>query len=496
VSARTTYRFGPLERRGLLGPIRGGQAAVVGLGMLGALALLNALPNATGAFLATTLLAAAGGFVTIPVGHGHLDEWVPVTAAFVLRVLGRRRVFRSVVPLEGFRGTGLGSRRPVIRDAVAHPPRELRDVRILSAAHRGRQVGILSSRGGRFLIAVLACRASAFALLDASAQERRLARWGYLLSSAAGTSLTRLQWLERTAPAQGDELARWVHSKRDPAIPPRGAAMIDSYLELIGTTSRVTNEHEILLALQVDARRVRSAADGALRDLLEDVERTARALEAAEVSVLGALRDDQLARALRTAFDPYCRAELVAQEAAKAGPSGHPEAGAWPLGARESWEHYQTDGSLHATFWISGWPRVEVSPMFLDPLIGQSSVVRTVSVVFEPVPPERSAREAEAAVTRDHADRELRHRFGQSQTARQRQAEEAAARREAELAAGHAEVRLAGFVTVSARDEDELRRACAEVTEQAARSRLELRRMYGQQSHAFTFTLPLCRGLR
>ena len=35
----------------------------------------------------------------------------------------------------------------------------------------------------------------------------------------------------------------------------------------------------------------------------------------------------------------------------------------------------------------------------------------------------------------------------------------------------------------------------AQITEHAARGRLELHRMYGQQAEAFTFTLPLCRGL-
>jgi hypothetical protein len=119
-----------------------------------------------------------------------------------------------------------------------------------------------------------------------------------------------------------------------------------------------------------------------------------------------------------------------------------------------------------------------------------------VAVTFEPVGRDRSTREAEAAVTRDRADRELRLRFGQTETARQRQAQEAAVRREAELAAGHGEVRLAGFVTVSGRDLVDLRRACAEVHEHAARARLELHRLYGQQACAFTFTLPLCRGLR
>ena len=134
--------------------------------------------------------------------------------------------------------------------------------------------------------------------------------------------------------------------------------------------------------------------------------------------------------------------------------------------------------------------------MFMDALLGRSNVVRTVAVTFEPIAPDRSTRDVEAAVTRDRADRELRHRFGQAETARQRQAQDATVRREAELAAGHAEVRLAGFVTVSGRDRDDLRRACSEVHEQAARARLELHRMYGQQADAFTFTLPLCRGLR
>ena len=228
----------------------------------------------------------------------------------------------------------------------------------------------------------------------------------------------------------------------------------------------------MLIAVQIDPRHADGAdrgADDGISALLEQTERVAQGLEAAEVRVLGALSAGQLARALRTAFDPYARAELAALEAADTGRAGLAESGAWPLGADESWEHYRADGALHATFWIAQWPRVDVSPMFMDALLGRSSVVRTVAVTLEPITPERSTREVEAAVTRDHADRELRHRFGQSETARQRQAQESAARREAELAAGHAEVRLAGFVTVSGRDPDDLRRACAEVHEHGGR---------------------------
>ncbi|MDQ6835116.1 MAG: type VII secretion protein EccE, partial [Actinomycetota bacterium] len=302
------------------------------------------------------------------------------------------------------------------------------------------------------------------------------------------------QWIERTAPAQGDELARWVHAERDPTVPLRGTPMIESYLELIGTTAQVTREHEILLAVQVDARGRR--AESASEALIEATERVVKGLEAAEVSVLGALSAGQLARTLRTAFDPYARTELSGLEAADPERDGLSEHGAWPLGAREHWEHYRSDGAVHATYWIAAWPRVEVSPLFMDALLGRSSTVRTVSVVFEPLAPQRSTREVEAAITRDRADRELRSRFGQTETARQRQSREATIRREAELAAGHGEVRLSGFVTVSGHDPDDLRRSCAEVSDHAARAHLELHRLYGQQADAFTFTLPLCRGLR
>ncbi len=501
--ARLTYRFGPLERRGLLGPVRGGQAALVGGGALLAIILLNIAPDASGALMAMASFAGSCALALVPVGRRTFEEWVPLVAAFLGRRIAGRARFRSGVPRAGFVRRRVGdepSDAPgdaPLEAPAPDVPTQLQGLRIIEARYRDRPIGAVSERSGRRLTAVLACRVVSFSLLDGEAQERRLARWGLVLAGAANTAVRRVQWVERTAPAQGDELARWLHAERDPAVPLRGTPMIESYLELIGTTARVTQEHEILVAVQVDARRVRDRGrDAVTHALVEETERIAQGLEAAEVTVLGALGPGQLARALRTAFDPYSRAELAALETVDPDRQGLAEINAWPLATREAWDHYQSDGALHASYWIGGWPRVDVSPMFMDALLGRSSTVRTVAVTFEPIPPERSTREVEAAMTRDQADRELRHRFGQSETARQRQAQDATARREAELAAGHAEVRLAGFITVSGRDREDLRRASSEVLEHAARARLELHRMYGQQADAFTFTLPLCRGLR
>ena len=495
---RLTYRFGPLERRGILGQLRAGQAAAVAAGALAAIVVLDRAPTAAGAFLGTLLFAGALLLGFAPLGRRTADEWIPVLVSFGMRWTRGRLRFHSAAPAHGIVAAERpGQLRRLVRPASPDAPAAVRGVRIDEAPYRDHPVGVLTEQRGRRLTAVLACRVLAFSLLDPEAQERRLARWGLILAGAAGGAVRRLQWIERTAPAQGDELARWLHDERDPAVPLRGTPIIESYLELIGATTKATQEHEVLIAVQIDTRRVADRGQAAaVSALVEQAERVAQGLEAADVTVLGALGAGQLARTLRTAFDPYARAELAAVEAAEPDRDGLAEANAWPLGAREHWEHYASDGALHATFWIGAWPRVDVSPMFMDALLGHSHVVRTVAVTFEPIAPDRSTREVEAAVTRDRADRELRHRFGQAETARHRQAEEATVRREAELAAGHAEVRLAGFVTVSGRDLNDLRRACSEVHEQAARARLELHRMYGQQAEAFTFTLPLCRGLR
>jgi hypothetical protein len=492
---RTTYRFGPLERRGLFGGLRAGQAGVIACGLLVATVAIDIAPSMIGVFAAMLALGVAAATVTVRLGGRAADEWAPILAGWALRRTSGKAAFRSGTPPAGMSWSP--PRGWALRDPRPRTPPALRDVAIVEAAYGERRLGALSERRGRRQTSLLACRVVSFALLDPEAQERRLAQWGLVLSGAADTAIRRIQWIERTAPAQGDELTRWLHAERDPAVPLRGVPIVESYLELIGSSVRVSQTHEILVAIQIDVARVgERTQQRCSQALIEATERVVQGLEAAEISVLGALSARQIARVLRTAFDPYAHAELAALRSADVNRDDLAEVNAWPLGAKEGWDHYRSDGAVHSTYWIGGWPRTEVSPMFMDALLGQSRAVRTVAVTFEPIRPERSARDAEAAVTRDRADRELRWRFGQLETARQRQAQDAAARREAELAAGHAEVRLAGFVTVSGRDEHELRRGASEVLEHAARARLELHRMYGQQADAFAFTLPLARGLR
>jgi hypothetical protein len=68
--------------------------------------------------------------------------------------------------------------------------------------------------------------------------------------------------------------------------------------------------------------------------------------------------------------------------------------------------------------------------------------------------------------------------------------------REEELADGHADCRFSGYVTISAPDLEALEDASGEVEQLAQQCRLQLTRLRGQQAEAFTWTLPLARGLR
>ena len=132
-SSRLSYLFGPLERRGILGPVRAGQAAILGLGTVLAIATLDQAPSATGALAATLAFGVAVAVAVTPIGNRTVEEWSPIVVAFGWRKLTRRDVFRSPLPTRGFR---LGSRAPATLEPAA--PSALRGVRILETSYRDR----------------------------------------------------------------------------------------------------------------------------------------------------------------------------------------------------------------------------------------------------------------------------------------------------------------------------------------------------------------------
>lgn len=497
------YRFGPLERRGLVGSLRLGQVAVVAGGLVLAVFMVRTAATGFGVLAALLVVLLALGVAFWPVAGRSAEEWAPVALRSLLRDLRGRSRYRSPAPTAGIQMRAEGEAEPALALPDAASGLEL-----LSAPLLGEEVGVVKDVPARTYTAVLAVRVRSFGLLDRAEQERRLAGWGAVLASMSreASAISRVQWLERTVPADGDELGRYLNEGWDRQTVPLGSPTMQSYLELVDSAGAVTQDHELFVCLQIDAKRGwrqikrlagEDGADaGACALLLRELETLGERLAGADVAVQGALRPRMLARAIRLAYDPFSRTRLARLAAGDPDGAGVRPAAAWPMAADTSWSYYRTDGAVHTTYWIEGWPRTDVGATFLSPLLMQTTVLRAVSATIEPVSPLRAMREVEASITSDAADEELMRRGGFVQTARRRQRAEATKRREEELAEGHAPVRFAGYVTVSARDEEELERSCAEIEHAAQQARLELRRLYGEQDTAFTYTLPLCRGLR
>ena len=499
MSGGRRYRFGPLEQGGALGPLRIGQVAILAAAAALALAALYLWRDWLGMGIALVILAAAAAVVLTPVEGRTLEEWAPLALRWVLRTSEQKRGYRSASPGAGAQ---VGRGGEMVHQLSL--PEELAGLSMLEVPYGSERVGVIRDRAAGTYTAAIAVRAGPFGLLDGAEQERKLDGWGSVLASLArdGSPVRRLQWMERTLPAQGDELAAYLQGERDRAVP-LDSGLVASLIELVESAAPVTQEHEILLALQIDERRgareLRRLGGGekaACELLLREAESLAERLSIAEVTVFGLLRPRRYAEAIRDAFDPYGRKARGRAALGDPDREGVEPALMGPLADESTWSAYRTDSAHHATYWIASWPRSDVGAAFLTPLLMQTSVLRTVSVCVEPIPYSIAMRRAETARTAEVAEEIQRERQGFMTTARIRHRQQAAARREEELADGHAEIRFAGYVTVSGRSAQELERTATEVEHAAALSRLELQRLYGEQDAGFTFTLPLGRGLR
>ena len=347
---------------------------------------------------------------------------------------------------------------------------------------------------------MLRAQGSTFALRDDGEQHHLVSGWAEVLGGMADTvsPISRLQVRERTLPDTGEDAARYL---REEMRRPVGDDLVRSYLELLDEAAPVNREHETLVVLQVDARRL-SALTRQFRDrdlaasvaLVQELSSLSDRLQAAGVSVEGALPPRLLAETVRVAFEPWARLDLAQRAVRDAEAAGCEPASAWPVAAQDDWLRHRTDGAWHAVYWIRKWPRVQVRPDFLEPLLLRTRALRTLSLVMEPVPPERAQREVERQRTHTLSDQATRERHGFMTSRRREHEMEQVLTREEELAEGYEELRFTGYLAVSAASVYDLELACKEVQRQASRARLQLIRLAGEQAAAFTAVLPLGRG--
>ena len=330
----TSYRFEPLQRRGLLLGLGAGQLAVLGVAVLAALAFVKAWP-ATSGFLAASTCLVLAGLACRPVSGRLPLQWVGVAASFALR----RRSVTLVPPAS-----------PPVPPRLRLPAKTFAPgvylVELPAVAGQGPVGVILDERSGT-AAALLRARGSSFCLLDGIDQGRKLAAWAAVLESVSShrSSLARIQWCQRAVPADSDPLVAHLKRSGDPGSP--GYRGHQSLLEASGQRAW---RHETLLVLAVRAQGRGHRLSRSGGETLRNEVRALRArMHGAGIACDGLLD----ARGATVALGSFLVPSL----------ERHPDAHPVPLAVKENWAEVRVDGYWHRTYWVAEWPRSRVGPI-------------------------------------------------------------------------------------------------------------------------------------
>ncbi|MGP9503206.1 SCO6880 family protein [Specibacter sp. AOP5-B1-6] len=361
--------------------------------------------------------------------------------------------------------------------------------------------GFVLDRDGHEAMASLRCTTTSFALMDNDDKAFAVQSWSRVQAAMARRpAIARIAIQDYTVPYPSSALRAYYER----AVPPERIADAqwgdESYLDLIEAAGSAMS-HEIIMTIVLDTakahRRIKDAGGamaGLEHVLRSEVEAFSTGLKTHGVTVTEWLSDTAVTAMVRGAFDP----EAVAKWAASTGGSnGSTSVSPGPMAADEHWTYLRTDSGFHQTFWVAEWPRQQVYPGFLQPLIYVGEFRHTISQVIRTVPTDQALRDIRSAQEAHDTRRRINARLDRPLTREQRAEEEEVSQREEEIVAGHGDVRPAAYVTITAGTLDELSRCRQELESAAAGSFVELRLMAGQQWPAFIAgALPLGRGLK
>lgn len=471
-------KFSRLSRRGVLLGLSPGQLTALGIG---ALTLVVAL-YAGGTSALAIAVPVIGGCATIAflkVGGRPVVAWLPIGTVWLRRSTTGQLDYRR----------NLSRPRPAGTLAL---PGDAARLRQWEDTETGAVM--VHDPHAATLTAIVSITHPAFVLLDPAEQQRRVTGWGRVLATACRSGrLATVQITERMLPDSGKSLTEWweTHGTHDNTWAAR------TYAELIDRAGPTSERHSttisVALDMQAASRAIRAAGGGrkgAAAVLRQEMSTIAAALRAADLTPDGWLTPADLAVVLRSAYDPDTAPIL----------ERHPDLGrdlteAGPVAVTETWGALRSDSAHHAVLWISEWPRSQVYPGFLAPLLLSSGVRRTLTLLFQPLRTDAAARDIRRKKTEYVSDAAQRAKIGQIEDAQQSAEYRDVLQQEAELTAGHGILRATGLITISAPDEHELEKAIASIEQAAIQASCETRRLWGQQAQSFAGALPLGRRL-
>lgn len=371
----------------------------------------------------------------------------------------------------------------------------------LSLCRTASGEGFIIDRQGHEAMVSLRCTTTSFALMDSDDKSYAVQAWSRVQAAMSRRpAVARIAIQDFTVPYPSSALRAYYQR----AVPPERIADAqwgdESYLDLIDAAGS-SMSHEIILTIVFDTakgrRRIKDAGGGlgGLEHVLRsEVEAFSTGLKTHGVIVTEWLSDAAVTAVVRGSFDPAAVAKWAAATAVG---STTTQVSPGPMATEEHWTYLRTDSGFHQTFWVAEWPRQQVYPGFLQPLIYVGSFRHTITQVIRAVPTDQALRDIRSAQEAHETRRRINARLDRPLTREQRAEEEEVAQREEEIVAGHGDVRPAAYVTITADTLDELSRCRQELESAAAGSFVELRLMAGQQWAAFIAgALPLGRGLR
>jgi hypothetical protein len=486
------YRFAASRKAGLFGTIPATLLVTLTAGVIASwLAVISHAP----APLALALLAAAGVVGFGRVGGRPLHELLPRLVVWGLRRVLRRHRWCRPVPLivDGTLPVAL----PKALDglSVFEVDRPWMITGLPPAT-----VGIIRDKTAGTITTVMPVAGDGqFALADPAAQDSKVDLWGLALAGFCreGGPVTRVTWRDWTSPTGIGDHHHHLSTQPEDA---EGSDARRSYLKLIEHVAPTSVRHQVLVEVTLDPRLVRTKRHGADLEaavgvLLEETRLFASRLEHAGLHVTAPLDAAGVVEATRVRSDPRLVNLLPELSRSLAATAGKAPAEFGPIAVEEHWDHVRVDGAVHRSWWFARWPRREVPAGWLDQLLFNIPVTRTITVVFEPISPSRSDRDIDKESVTRETNADDRARRGFRIRAVDRKATREVTLRESELNDGYSELAYVGLLTITAASVDELEAASGLVEQTAAQAGIELHPLYARHAAGWVASLPLGRTI-
>ena len=481
------YTFPPRRTNGVIGKL--------GLGQLVAIVVAIALPWVgiqTGSPVAFAVLLAAGGLLVwvsfMRIGGRYVTEWArPVASAVWSRMRGSHV----------YRGAVFGP------NSLAHGmdlPGDLAAMRMISAPNPdGRnRIGLVLDDQTNTVTATLLTEGTPIILEESGEQLARLADWEAVMESTCDedTAIARWQLLFRSMPDATNMAQQYYADK----VTDRDTLPAQALRELVSQAAPVAQRHEVFFAVAFDLQRLAADIKASGGDdeaigvvVVERLAELQRQIIEARIPVRGWLSPAHFAAVIHTQFDPDSLPlyDLQSGERHELDPRT-----AGPSATERQWRAYLHDSAVSSTVWVHELPRRPVKANWLTPLLQQSDIRRSISLVVEPLSPARAERSINNQRLAAAGSIYMKQKHGLVVDARTERELDAAQRLDDELAMGAGYFRYSMFVCCSAPDTEQLRRAVTSVRRRLTRVRCSTMVLYGEQDQAFfAGALPLARGL-